>query len=168
MAGTSQVSCTEAAVGMKESSVDGQPGGIVCNSPSSRRCCFVTGFTPDTNSSFTRDVIFVPQSVFTEFLLGFSLWISKLTVLTFTTEKNPWIAASLPDIKATLKLILIVYPPQVRKLQHWHNTFNISASLCRILKTRLCLDGRQKGTLAFEMVLRACLHSWALIHLSSL
>lgn len=33
---------------MKESSVGGQSGGVVCNSPSPQRCCFVTGFRPDT------------------------------------------------------------------------------------------------------------------------
>lgn len=152
---------------MKESSVGGPSGGTVCNSPSLRRCCFVSGFWPDKNSLFTRGVIFLPQDVFAELLLGSPLWMSKLTMLNFTTDKTPQIIASLPDIKATLKLILLIYSPQVRKLQHWHNTFSISASLCRISKTRLCLDGCQKGTLAFVVVLRACRHSWALIHLFS-
>lgn len=35
-------------------SVSGQPGGIGCNSPSPRRCCFVRGFWADKNSWFTK------------------------------------------------------------------------------------------------------------------
>lgn len=166
MAGTSQLFCTEAALG-SEGEQCWWPVRIVCNSPSPRSCCFVSGFWRVKNSWFTRGMIFLPQGVFAELLLGFPLWMSKLTMLAFTTDKTPQFVASLPDIKATWKLISIVYPPRVRKLQHCHNTFNISASLCRILKTRLCLDGCQKGTLAFEVVLRACPHSWALIHLFS-
>lgn len=73
---------------MKESSVGGQSGGIVCNSPSPRRCCLVAGFVPDTKSWFTTGVIFLPQSVFTELLLGFPTWMSKLMRLTFTTDKT--------------------------------------------------------------------------------
>lgn len=74
---------------MKESGVGGWSGGIACNCPPPRRCCFVTGFRPDTNSWFSRGVIFLPRGVFTELLLGFPLWgRSKLTRLTFTTEKK--------------------------------------------------------------------------------
>lgn len=155
--------------GMEERST-GQEG--VLFAPSIQCCCFITGSSSDQTPTHDLSEMSVScfNVCFTEPLIGrvdFPMKESRLISLrTFAAKEKTRVVVSLPVINITLTFVLIVYPSRVREPQHSHDTFNTPASHCWVLKIELYLDACQKGTLDFEAVVRACLHSCASTHLS--